>query len=199
MDNSHTSPDMKSALQIAWEDAAQSASWYRAMAEAYTSSEPFVALWQSRQQQVQALAWAMEYAALAAPAPTKTPVKTLPPTQLECLEVAVVHENATVRLYESLLDTVDEPTLRDTLFQIQATLLQHHIPALRRAISETQIPDPVAVFEEIQQTVLRKNPAEWAGMLTGQNGSFLSGLLLGAAALTILSKQNTSQDDERSE
>lgn len=60
----------------------------------------------------------------------------IPNTYIECCEVGVSEEISNIRMYDHLLEHVEEEDVRDVFYKLQAASFNNHLPAFRTCVQE---------------------------------------------------------------
>lgn len=172
-------PVLHQALRIALYDEYAAQSFYARVVEAFGPREPFVDIVRSEERHIAALSNLCQHFGIPRPLNPFPQETAVSPSWLHNCERGVAGEIANIQLYEYLLTQVGEPEVRRVFQNLQASSLQHHLPAFRQAVAD-------ALAQE-RYHAARGVPPEEAYVHHGPVSDFLERLLTHAGPLGIFS------------
>jgi len=223
VDPSYNEPILHQVLRIAVYDEYHAYETYRKIIDTFGVTRPFSNIMEAEVRHYSMLIPLLEKYDVPIPIDNWYEKLELPDTLLECCEVGVAAEIDNIRMYDDLLQYVDDYSdVRDVLYKVQAASYNNHLPAFRRCVSQysnepistqeiyeefgnpltdNDLTDKFNEFTQMAQKMAsgKINQEDMMKMLGNTNMSFLGGVLaggLGAVVLPKLFKEMYEKDEK---
>lgn len=212
VDPDYDEPVLDQVLRIAVYDEYHAYETYRKILDTFGDVRPFSNIMEAEVRHYSALIPLLEKYGVPIPFDNWYERIELPDTLQECCEVGVAAEIENMRMYDDLLQYVDEyPDIQDVLFRLQAASNNNHLPTFRACVQSyseastdvngsdvrnastgngEEMMDRVNEFSAIAQKFAtgQASQEDVMNILGKTNLSFIGGILLGGAGAAVLAK-----------
>lgn len=138
-------------LRISLYDEYHAFEVYKKIIETFGELQPFTNIIQAEQNHINVVVAMCSKYGIEAPINNWSEKIELPNSLLECCELGVVAELENIKMYDNLLQYVDQyPDVQDIFYQLQAASYNNHLPAFRNCVQkyslqsqEQNIPDDI--------------------------------------------------------
>lgn len=126
------------ALTEALEDEYKARATYQKVIETFGPIRPFINIVEAEDRHASALLRQFERLGLETPKDAWAGHIEAPSSIAEACEAAVAAEIENAEMYERLLETVDDPAVRNVLLNLQDASQNHHLPAFQRCLQRSK-------------------------------------------------------------
>ncbi|MFG0283580.1 MAG: DUF3365 domain-containing protein [Phycisphaerales bacterium JB039] len=147
-------PDLQAALDTALDDERRAIAFYEAVMEQHGRVRPFANIVEAERRHEAALLAQYQRLGLTAPGDRWADATfAVPETLAECADLSVVAEVRNGRIYEELLETIDDEAVRLVFVRLRDASLQRHLPAFERHGSgwAPVAPDQLTAVQQAQR------------------------------------------------
>ena len=131
-------PDIAAILNEALEDERKAEATYAAIIKRFGPVRPFINIVDAETRHSRALEHQMERLGIKIPANLWIGKGTAPDSLAVACDAAITAEIENIALYDRLLPSVQDPTARKVLENLQAASRENHLPAFRRCLSREE-------------------------------------------------------------
>lgn len=131
-------PDIAAILSEALEDERKAEATYAAIIERFGPVRPFINIVDAETRHSQAIERQMERLGITIPANLWIGRGSAPDSLAAACDGAIAAEIENIALYDRLLPSVQDPTARKVLENLQSASRENHLPAFRRCLSREQ-------------------------------------------------------------
>lgn len=135
VDPSSQTPVLHQVLRIAMYDELHALTTYAKIIEKFGPNQPFVNIFQAEQNHINALAMLFEKYGVAMPTNDWESKIELPATLQECCELGIAAELDNIKMYDNLIQHIQEADVLDIFYRLQAASYNNHLPAFRECVA----------------------------------------------------------------
>ncbi len=204
VDPSFDEPVLNQTLRIAAYDEYHAYETYKKVIEKFGALNPFANIIIAEQNHINATLTLLQKYSIEPPVNDWVDKIEIPDTIIECCEVGVAAEIDNIKMYDNLLFHTKEADIQDMFFRLQAASFNNHLPAFRNCVaghyaakgesgsanSKLNQEDMMAKMSEFKELASKiasgeADPSEITKLLGSTNLSFIGGMLLGGAGVSL--------------
>lgn len=181
------------ALNIAMQDEYEALNYYTAAIDVFGNIAPFKNIVESEKRHIAALQQLFKKYGISVP---PNDVVSMPPLDIkEACSAGVQEEIDNIRMYDALLQQVEQQDIKDVFYRLQAASFNHHLPAFQACLEKQNgLKAEMESFYKNVGGALRGDMGCIEDVATKVGSSFVTGVLVGGLAGVVLAQMAKKKD-----